>query len=76
MKTIQAGKFKAQCLALLDSVAQNGEPMIITKHGKPVAKLVSYDSNKDVHENPLKGLATYIGDIISPIDEEWEAEKE
>ncbi|MCH7676509.1 type II toxin-antitoxin system Phd/YefM family antitoxin, partial [candidate division KSB1 bacterium] len=38
MKTIQAGKFKAQCLALLDAVAQTNEPLVITKHGKPVAK--------------------------------------
>lgn len=73
MKTIQAGKFKARCLALLDEVAQSNEPLVITKHGKPVAKLLPYDSEKDGSDSSLKGVATYIGDIISPIDDEWEA---
>lgn len=76
MKTIQAGKFKAQCLALLDEVAQTNETLIITKHGKPVAKLLPFDKKKDGNKTPLKGLATLVGDIISPIDEEWEAVKE
>jgi len=76
MKTIQAGKFKAQCLALLDVVAQTHEPLVITKHGKPVAKLLPFDSEKESSETPLKGLATFVGDIVSPIDDEWEASKE
>ncbi len=76
MKTIQAAKFKAQCLALLDEVAQTHEALTITKHGRPVAKLVPFDTEKDSVEMPLKHLATYVGDIISPIDDEWEAAKE
>ena len=40
MKQIPAGKFKAQCLAVMDRVSQTGEPVVITKHGKPVVKLV------------------------------------
>ncbi len=76
MKTIQAGKFKAQCLALLDAVAQTNEPLVITKHGKPVAKLLPFDNKKDSADASLKGLATFVGDIISPIDDEWEAAKE
>ena len=73
MQTIQAGKFKAQCLALLDEVAQTHQPLIITKYGRPVAKLVPFDAEKDQQETPLKGLATHVGDILSPIDDEWEA---
>ena len=73
MQTIQAGKFKAQCLALLDEVAQTHQPLIITKHGKPVAKLVPFDPEKEQQETPLKGLATYVGDILSPIGDEWDA---
>ena len=76
MKTIQAGKFKSQCLALLDEVAQTNEPLVITKSGKPVAKLVAYDSKKDGSDAPLKGLATFVGDLVSPIDDEWESAKE
>jgi prevent-host-death family protein len=73
MQTIQAGKFKAQCLALLDEVAQTHQHLVITKHGKPIAKLVPFDTEKDSEETPLKGLATYIDDILSPIDDEWDA---
>ena len=76
MKTIQAGKFKARCLALLDEVAQTNEPLVITKHGRPVAKLLPFDSRKDSTDASLKGLATFIGDIVSPIGDEWEAAKE
>lgn len=73
MRTIQAGNFKANCLALLDEIARTHEPMVITKHGKPVAKLVPFDVRKDANDAPLIGLATFVGDIFSPIDEEWEA---
>lgn len=73
MKSIQAGKFKAKCLALIDEVAQTNEPLVITKHGRPVAKLLPFDHKKDIMDTPLKGLATFVGDIIAPIDEEWEA---
>jgi prevent-host-death family protein len=75
MRTIQAGKFKAQCLAMLDQVAQTNETLVITKHGKPVAKVLPFDNDKECSETPLKGLATFIGDIISPIEDEWEATK-
>jgi prevent-host-death family protein len=76
MKTIQAGTFKAKCLALLDEVAQTHESLVITKYGKPVAKLVPFDTEKESGEMPLRNLATYVGDIISPIDDEWEAMKD
>ena len=75
MITLAAGKFKARCLALIDKVAQNHDPIIITKYGKPLVKVVPIDQEKDNHDKPLKGAATYIGDIISPIDDEWEAMK-
>jgi len=76
MKYIAAGVFKAKCLALLNEVSQNHEPIIVTKRGKPVAKIVPFDNNKKLEENPLKGSVTYLGDVISPIDVEWEAAKD
>ena len=76
MKTIQAGKVKAQCLALLDEVAQTHEDLVITKYGKPVAKLVPFNTEKDSEEAPLRHLATFVGDIISPIEDTWEASKD
>ncbi len=70
-RTIPAGRFRARCLALLDEVKATGEEIIITKRGKPVARLVPV-------EQPWKSLIGSIlwqdDDIISPIDEEWEAE--
>ena len=73
MKTIQAGKFKAQCLALLDSVANSHIPILITKHGKPVAKVVPAEQKDIKDEKPLKNSVVFLGDVISPIDETWEA---
>jgi prevent-host-death family protein len=73
MKTIQAGKFKAHCLALLDEVAQTNEVLVITKHGRPVAKVLPFDSKKDDTDLSMRGLATYVGDLISPVEDEWEA---
>ena len=73
MKTIQAGKFKAQCLALLDSVANSHIPLLITKHGKPVAKVVPAEQQDFNIKKPLKGSVVFLGDVLSPIDETWEA---
>jgi prevent-host-death family protein len=73
MKTFAVGLFKAKCLALIDDVNQTKEPIIITKHGKPKVKIIPYDSEKDMVQKPLKGAATYIGDVVSPLDEAWDA---
>ena len=43
MKTMQAGEFKARCLKVMDQVQKTREPLVITKRGKPVAKLVPAD---------------------------------
>jgi prevent-host-death family protein len=72
--TIAAGEFKAKCLKLLDQVAEMREPLIITKHGKPVAQLVPIRSEVD-YVGSMRGSVLYMGDVISPIDVEWEAMK-
>ena len=41
-RTIKASEFKAKCLKLMDEVAENGDEIVITKNGKPVAKLTAY----------------------------------
>ena len=75
MKTIGAGKFKAQCLAIFDQVAQEHESYIITKRGKPVARVVPVsDTEKDVKEL-LSGSIIMEEDLLSPIDEDWDATK-
>jgi len=73
MKTMPAGKFKVHCLAVMDEVASKREAVIITKRGKPVAKLVPVSKEKDDIFGFLKGKGKVLGDIVSPIltPEEW-----
>jgi prevent-host-death family protein len=75
-QTIAAGEFKAKCLALLDEVQQKRGEIVITKRGKPVAKLVPVDERRPSIFGRMKGTMEITGDIISPIDEVWEAETE
>jgi prevent-host-death family protein len=66
MKTIAAGKFKAHCLSLMDDVQRTRETVVITKRGKPVAKLVPVPAAKDDFIGRLKGMIRIVGDIESP----------
>jgi prevent-host-death family protein len=70
-----AGKFKVHCLAVMDEVQSRREAVIITKRGKPVAKLVPVEQEKDDIFGFMKGKGTVEikGDIVSPIltPEEW-----
>jgi prevent-host-death family protein len=72
-KTIPAGQFKARCLAIMDEVQAKREAVVITKRGKPVAKLVPAEKEKDDIFGFLKGKVTVHGDIVGPIltPEEW-----
>lgn len=70
--TIGAGDFKATCLKLLDEVARGRRPLIITKHGKPVAKLVPMPPDSPLF-GALAGSVLREGDLQSPIDVEWNA---
>jgi prevent-host-death family protein len=74
-RIIKASEFKAKCLALLDEVERTGDKLVITKKGKPVAEVIPH---KPAKRSPLgiwKGRMEILGDIISPIDVEWEALK-
>ena len=71
MKRMPAGKFKAQCLSLLDAVEATGEPLVITKRGRPVAKVVPFKTeNRDIF-GFMAGKVRIVGDIESPIPVEW-----
>jgi prevent-host-death family protein len=72
---IKASEFKAKCLALMDEVARTGNPVVLTKNGKPVAELVPHRSRKQNLKGCLKDELFITGDIISPIDVEWDAMK-
>lgn len=77
MKKIAAGEFKARCLTLMEDVRSTRRPLIITKRGKPVAKLVPVESEKDDWIGRLNGKFKITGDIVSPVVplEDWEALK-
>jgi len=74
-RMIKASEFKAKCLALLDEVERSRERVVITKRGRPVAELVPHTGKNRNAWGILKGELFIEGDIISPIDVEWEALK-
>lgn len=63
MKTMGAAKFKEQCLALLDRLDADG--LVITKHGKPVARVVPYDSQDAELIGSLRHKIEVKGDIFT-----------
>lgn len=71
-RTIPAGRFKAECLALLDRVANTGEPLLVTKRGKPVAEVVPAGRQQPP---PLRGSVTTLEDIVGPVLEPWDVER-
>ena len=71
----QSVEFKAKCLALLDEVERTGETLVITKKGKPVAEVTPHKPAKRSPIGVWKGRTEILGDIVSPIDVEWEALK-
>lgn len=75
MQTVKAGDFKARCLALLDQVAEHGEPILVTKRGRPVAVVSAPASVVDDARERLFGSVVFESDLVSPIDEAWEADR-
>jgi prevent-host-death family protein len=73
MKKMAAGVFKANCLAVMDEVQSKRVTVVITKHGKPVAKLVPINTDKDEIFGFLAGKGKVTGDVVSPAltPEEW-----
>lgn len=73
MKKMAAGFFKTNCLAVMDEVQAKQETVVITKHGKPVAKLVPVDNETDEIFGFLAGKGSIVGDVVSPAlsPKEW-----
>ena len=72
-RTMKASEFKAKCLALMDEIAESREEIVITKHGKPVAKLAPCEPRSRFGAG---GPIVMHDDLIEPIDVEWEAESD
>lgn len=77
MKTnhIPAGEFKAKCLQLMNEVNAKHIDIVITKRGKPIAKLVPIDDEDKSFFGCLYGTVTVKGDILAPLEEKWEADQ-
>jgi prevent-host-death family protein len=70
-----AAQFKVHCLRLINQVNSTRDPVLITKKGKPFAKLVPAGSNPDKMFGALRGKIKIVGDILSPVvpPEDWES---
>ncbi len=71
---IPAGEFKAKCLKIMSHVKEQHVEYVITKRGKPVAKLIPIEEEPVKVFGCLKNTVTIQGDIVSPIGEKWDAE--
>ena len=72
-QTVGAAEFKARCLELMDHVANTGNAIVITKRGKPVARLAPMGSRRLSLIGALKGQIRIRGDIVGPIGVSWDA---
>jgi prevent-host-death family protein len=70
-RSIAAGEFKAKCLELLDRVARDGDSLVVTKRGRPVAKVVPVEPRV---RRSLRRSVRYLADIVEPIGDEWTVE--
>ncbi len=75
MKKMPAGEFKARCLAVMEEVYRTKEAVVVTKRGRPVAKLVAVESDSPKFLGRLEGKVRITGNIEEPIEppESWEA---
>lgn len=75
MKKIAAGDFKAKCLRLLDEVQHSRQEILITKRGRPVARLVPVGEIDAPLFARMKGSIEICGDIVAPVGDRWEADE-
>lgn len=76
MEEIQISKFKATCLAVLDRVGRTGQPVLITRFGKPVAEITPpTQMPTDAWLGAMRGQGSIVGDLIEPAagPDDWEA---
>lgn len=71
--TVTASELKARSREVLERVVQTRTPVVITKRGRPIAKLVPVDDAPASLFGAARGSVKILGDIIEPIDVTWEA---
>jgi len=73
--SIAAGEFKAKFLRLMDRVARDRQPLVVTTHGKPIVEIIPACKRHRRMYGYMAGTGEIVSDIISPIDVEWEANR-
>src|SRR5256885_12238747 len=71
---VSAAEFKTHCLRLIEEVRQGRHEVVVTRYGKPVAKLVPYTEAPMSIIGHLSGSVVSYGDIVSPVGEPWDAD--
>jgi len=76
-RTMPAGQFKTHCLSVIDEVYNKREEVVITKHGKPMARLIPQNDSPESIFGFMQGRGKIVGDIVSPIfpEDDWDSEK-
>ncbi len=74
MRTMAASEFKARCLRVMEEVRTRRESVLITKKGRPVARIVPAEKPRENIFGCLKGIVQITGDIESPVvpSSDWE----
>jgi prevent-host-death family protein len=75
-RKINAAAFKARCLALIDEVAESGQPITVTKRGKAKVQIVAVREKPKTLWGATKGTFKIVGDIVGPIVEDWDEDRE
>ncbi len=73
-RTFKASEFKAKCLRLMDELAESGGEIVITKHGRAIARLVPYRERPESLFGIDRGRIEIMDDIIEPIEVAWEVD--
>ena len=76
MRNYMASEFKAKCLKMIDEIAESGDGVVVTKRGVPLVKIVPIRERPKSIYGVDKGKIKILGDIVSPIDVEWDAMKD
>ena len=71
--TVSTSELKARCSKIIEDVARRRTPVLITKRGRPLAKIVPLDGERESLFGFAKGCITVRGDIVAPLDVTWGA---
>lgn len=75
VETIAISEFKATCLAVLERVRRTGTPIVVTRHGEPIAEVIppSIATARESWLGTMRDTASVVSDLVSPVStQDWE----